>query len=506
MADEVQYDKTDLKLAFETLTAKQTHHNIRWDYYEGDVELTWSSDKLERVFNTSTAPKWVQDWCAVIVDSVLDRLDLKRLTVANDDGLTDAIDDLFRDSGLDIDASDVHKDAVLTGEGYVIAWKDEGGEVEAYHNDSRQCHLFKDSEHPRKSKMAAKWWDEEGTDFRHLTLYYPDKLEYWIRRKKSEDCDDDWHEGEWAPEREPATNPYGEIPVFQFDVDKRGASELDKVMPLQDIVNKTVSDMMIAAEFQSVPQRWAILQSDYNIDATEGTPQQLPYSPFGTVTFPAGDGEAQPTSTGTYPAADIRMFLDVMEKCARAMAIITRTPKHYLMAQAGDPSGEALMAMEAPLTRKVQKYQKRLQQTWRRVALFLLKLNGENTTVPVKDVLPLWQDVRTVQPLTEAQTRLTNVQAGIPIHNQLRDDGWTDPELDQLDEDARRAAPNAMQTTQGTPEEQAALAGVRAEQATADTAAMAENVVGMAFDIMLDAANKSGVIDKAIARKKGAET
>ena len=493
----------DLKLAYETLSGKQSHHQQRWNYYEGNQPLKWSVDRLSKVFNRDVKTKqgwFVQNWCAVIVDSVLDRLSLERLTVAEEDGLTDDLDTVFKESGLDIDAGDIHKDVVLTGEGYIIAWRDEEtGEIEAYHNDSRQVHMFYDEANPRLARLAAKWWDD-SKGHTHITLYYPERLEYWKRNKPTSKIDSaEFKPADWDSERTSADNPFKEIPVFEFCVDKRGASELDNVMSLQDTVNKTLSDMMVAAEFQSVPQRWLISQADYSIDGTEGQPAKIPYSPFGTVLLPGGDGEGQDTTTGTYQSADLRMFLDVLEKMARSMAIITRTPKHYLMAQAGDPSGEALMAMEAPLTRKVEKYQKRLRVAWRRVAVFLLKLKGKD--VRVNDVIPLWQDVRTVQPLTQAQARQTNVAAGIPIHNQLRDEGWTEKELDQLDVDGQRAGAGAVQeTTRGTPAEQAALAGVRAEEVAVNLEAAAEEVLTLASDAILTALNKTGVIDKAVKR------
>ena len=60
-----------------------------------------------------------------------------------------------------------------------IAWPDEeSGQPEAYYNDSRNVHLFYEADQPRRKRFACKWWiGDDG--HRLLTLYYPDRLEYY---------------------------------------------------------------------------------------------------------------------------------------------------------------------------------------------------------------------------------------------------------------------------------------------------------------------------------------
>jgi hypothetical protein len=86
--------------------------------------------------------------------------------------------------------------------------------------------------------------------------------------------------------------------------------------------------------------------------------------------------------------------------------------------------------MEAPLNRKAGKYSARLGVTWRQCAQFILELLGH--TVDANDIEPIWEDVRTVQPLTESEIRWNNQRAGIPVEVQLEDEGWTDEQIARI--------------------------------------------------------------------------
>lgn len=57
------------------------------------------------------------------------------------------------------------------------------------------------------------------------------------------------------------------------------------------------------------------------------------------------------------------------------------------------------------------------------------------TGVPVDQVAPIWAEAATVQPRTQAEIRQIGVAAGIPLTTILRDEGWTEEELQQLEAD-----------------------------------------------------------------------
>jgi hypothetical protein len=258
----------------------------------------------------------------------------------------------------------------------------------------------------------------------YLTLYYPDRLEYYASDKPAESVT--------AAEAltaiaEPAQNPTGEVPVFHFRRARRTIkSELANVVTLQDGVNKLFADMMVAAEFGAFRQRYIISNSDAG---------QLKNAPNEIWSLPAGDGVGQATSVGEFSATDLKNYLSAMESLAASIGIITRTPKHYFFSQGSVPSGEALIAMEAPLNKKAQRYIDRFSPVWEAIGEFLLRLDGKS--VPSHSVKAFFERPETVQPKTQAEIVKANVDAGIPLATVLREDGWSQDRLDKLDEDKR---------------------------------------------------------------------
>lgn len=424
--------QTDLEMAFEMLTAKKPIYDRFWNYYDSNQPLIYNRERLRDIFKDINA-RFTQNWCAVVIDSLLERLNLMQFVIAKNEQTTELLNRQWQLSEMALDADDAHLAALVTGEAYIIAWKEDGEPAEAYYNDPRNVHLFYSGDNPRRKRFAAKWWI--GDDWhRHMTLYYPDRLEYYRSRNSIASLSPtggvvaghDVQNAAAFGEPETANNPHGEIPVFHLRRERRVIkSELTSIIEPQDAINKLLSDMMVAAEYGAFKQRYVISQVDIR--------GKLKNSPDEIWALPAGDGEGQQTSAGEFSPTELGNYLSAIEQLVQSVAVISRTPKHYFLSQNGDPSGEALIAMEAPLNKKAQKYIDRFSSTWRKVAQFLLKLEG--ITVDELDITASFDRPETVQPMTNAVIRKTNVDAGLPLTTQLRDEGWTEQELDDMQQD-----------------------------------------------------------------------
>lgn len=415
---------TDLEMAYEKLAYKKPRYDKLFDYFDGRQELVYNRERLRDIFKDMDA-KFTQNWCAVVVDSALERLNLMQFVVNENDAISKTLNDLWLSTEMNLDADDAHLAALVTGEAYIIAWKEDGQPAEAFYNDPRTCHLFYAADNPRRKRFACKWWLGEDMH-RYLTLYYPDRLEYYRSRNDTKNADVQ-SAAAFEPAEVPyAENPYGEIPVFHLRRERRGVkSELTNVIEMQDAINKLLSDMMVAAEFGAFKQRWAISQVDIR--------GKLQNAPNEIWALPAGDGEGQQTQVGEFDATDLQNYLKAIEQMVNSVAVISRTPKHYFLTQGGDPSGEALIAMEAPLNKKCEKYIERFSSTWRQVARFLLKLEG--VEIDAMEITAGFDRPQTVQPMTLAMLRKANVEAGLPLLTQLRDEGWTQQEIDDMLDD-----------------------------------------------------------------------
>jgi hypothetical protein len=419
---------TDLDLAIAALTTKKRRYDALWRYYDGEQPLVYSSQKLKEIFSGLEA-RFTENWCTVVVDSVLDRLELRTPTVANDAAAAHTLAELWETTGLADEEYNIHEDIAVTGESFVIAWPDEEGAVTAFQNDARLCHAEYAAENPHQLRFAAKWW-HTGAGI-HLTLYYPDRLEYYATTRTFQPGETPTAKAfvPWAPEPDGlpvAENPYGAIPVFHFLANRRRTkSQLANVVEVQDAVNKLLADMMVAAEFGAFPQRFVISAAGI---------ANLKNNPNAIWDLVASEQGMQATQAGQFAATDLQNYLAAINKLSADIGIITRTPRHYFHQQGGDPSGEALIALEAPLNKKTQRLQATLAPTWRSLAAFLLRLQGQDITP--QQIQVSYAPVETIQPRSAAEVRKLAVEAGLPLRTHLRRaEGWTAAEVTQMEAD-----------------------------------------------------------------------
>lgn len=414
---------SDLELAFNTLNEKLSPYNDLFAYYDGDQPLVYTATRLKDIFKDLNA-YFAENWCSVVVDSAKDRINLRSIQVAGPAGK--AWQEIYERSEIGLEADEIHEAAMVTGEGYFIAWPDEAGRMEGYANDPRLVHLFYDSQYPRKKRFGAKWWkDDDG--YRRMTLYYADRLEYYQSTVKDENVQS-WQQ--FKSMSAPAANQYGAVPVFHYRVAQRRAkSDLKNVIPVQNGVNKLLTDMMVVAEYAAFPQRYIIS----NVD-TQG---KLKNAPNQVWDLPAGDGIGQQTMAGQFPAADLKNYLDAIDNLATAISSITRTPKHYFFSVGSNLSGEALIAMESPLNKKAQDRIDRFAPVWKQVTQFMLQAAGQ--PVDTEQIEVNYDRPETVQPRTTAETRQMSVMAGMPLTSVLRDEGKSEAYIKQVLKDIAEA-------------------------------------------------------------------
>lgn len=412
----------DLKAAFTEITRKRPLYDLLFKYYDGDHPLKYSTKRLRDAFEKIDV-YFAENWLEVVIDSVLDKLVLRGFDVTKGDQ-NKALDDLWTKLHLGLDAFDTHEAAVVTEEAFIMAWKNDN-EIEAYFNDPRLCHMFYDPAKPKEKKYAAKMWTGEGVDEKKtfINLYYPDRIEHWVANSVKPSSWKAFVPADPAQE----TNTYGVIPVFHFRSSRRrGKREMDRaVLSLQDAINKLLSDMLVAAEFTALRQKVIISQAD---------PGDL--KTFDNWWIPAGDGKGQQASVTELGGATLNNFLEAIRDISQSMAIITRTPKHYFFAQGGDPSGDALIAMEAPLNKKVKRRQENYAVTWQEFGSFLLLLQGDK--VEPADVVPVWEPIESIQPHSQALVVKTETDAGIPLVTSLRNRGWDKAEIDKMLDDKKK--------------------------------------------------------------------
>jgi hypothetical protein len=425
----------DVKTIYDAIQAKKSRLTHLIGYYEGDQPTVYLTQRLREVFR-GVDLAFTENWCSVVVDACKDRISLSGFHV-KDAHVQALLDAVWGENEMGIEADDVHETALVCGESYLIVWpNEESGEPEAYFNDPRMVEIVYDPGNPRCKLFAGKLWTA-ADDTARMTLYYCDHLEYYATTQKIADVSAAsafqplLAEGENWP-----VNEYGCVPVFCFKPNRSKLSDLKNVIPIQNGINKLLADMIVAAEYGAFRQRWVIsaAQMEGKVSSQPGEMLQLP----------PGDGQEQDTAVGEFDVTDLDNYLKAIDNLSTAIGKVTGTPRHYFFSQGGDPSGEALIAMEAPLNKKAQGRIDRFTVVWQEVAAFIAQIGG--LSIKKMDVTPVFDEPETIQPKTQAEIIKLQTDAGIPLVTVLRQAGWSDSEIEQMQKDqkADKAAGTSM--------------------------------------------------------------
>lgn len=399
--------KDALTIVFDELKAKNADYTTKFDYYDGNQPLKYSMDRIARAFDDFNT-YFAENWMSVIVQSVLDRLILKGLTLKGDSEL----ETLFNTLHISLDAQDAHEAALITHESFIIVDVIDG-QKQLYYNDPRMVMVYYNPDNPKEKLFAGKLWVAQD-GLKHITIYFPDRIEDYVSK-----------EGQTARSfRLDSTQPneLRGIPVFHFRTSRRtNVGLLDKsTLSLQDAVNKLFSDMLVAAEFDAFKLRVFLTKAD---------PGDITISPDMYIHIPP-DEKGNPGNVLELGGATLTNFIEPLDSIANAIAATTRTPKHYFFSAGDVPSGDALNTMEAPLVKKTALIQESFSVTWQELGAFLMNIDGGN--VKPEDITPVWLPIETVQPLQQAQIMQTYKSAGVPLRVAAKKVGWDETEISEL--------------------------------------------------------------------------
>jgi hypothetical protein len=218
---------------------------------------------------------------------------------------------------------------------------------------------------------------------------------------------------------------------------KPGASEIKKVIPVQDAVNKLVADMMVASEFQAFRQRWATgLELPVTTD-DEGNEITDEAAMFQHAVNRIWTSEDVDTKFGEFGQVDLRPFVQGVEMLVQHIASQSKTPPHYFYLGGQFPSGESIRSAEAGLVAKARRKQRFYGETWEEVMrLAFAVLGDERSNDPTSEVI--WRDpeTRTESAHVDAVTKKKDI--GVPEQQLWEEAGYTPTQIARFSE-MRRA-------------------------------------------------------------------
>lgn len=362
-------------------------------YYEAEQPLTFSTADFIAAYGEQFG-EFRDNWMTVVVEAMEERLDIQRIRLRDEEGtldeeMTDRIWNILLENELEELQIATYNGALVESRSYLLVWPtDDGGARVDFQPAQNMLVTYHPDDDRVIDRAIKRWITPDGGQ--RLTLYTRDFLyKYKIAPVGNQNPDDvtprdtGWVPLDIAESGDPAwplPNPFGEVPIVEFP--NRGhRSELRDVIPLQDALNKNLTDMMVAGEYQSQPIIYIVTSNeepDGGWIASPGTVWHIQPE----VTF---EGEVLPVDVGSINAGSPDGFIATTETFLQHIAAISRTPAHYFYLSSkqggrGDaPSGEALRVAETGLLKKIQALQRLWGLRWMRVArLMAMTQNGFN--------------------------------------------------------------------------------------------------------------------------------
>lgn len=431
----------DIKWALSRFASLANDYQLARNYYEGKHRLAFATEKFKSTFG-SLFSSFADNLMPVIVETPRDRLKLESFSL-KDESAMDKATEIWRRNRMTKRLGEVHLDALIEGDSYVVVWPDDEGIPVFYPNKASRIVIQYDAEQPGYITKAAKAWITPEK-YGRITLYYKDRLEKYVTKNKVQGglptnarqfIQYDGDEGGAVLD-----NPYEKVPVFHFgnrtSIGELGRSELSDTIPLQDALNKSIADMLVGSEFHGLPQRWAI-------GLEEREDEQSHYSLMAGGVWATQSKDA---SFGAFPTGDLGQFVSVINDFRKEIARVSRTPLHHFTLEGTPPSGESMKTAEAPLLAKVEDRQTAWGIVWSDVMRFALEISGIKDTEPE----PVWIDTTPRNETTEIENAVKKVQSlGVDIPTVQKEIGYSESQIEAMTLEREKNAMNAGPAARG---------------------------------------------------------
>ena len=391
----------------------QQQHYIdlrRWLDGDHDVPLT---DRQREYLGRKVNFPFSLNYLRLPVD-----LAVERLTITGFDGPEGIggkgglLDEWWTSNRMDALQAQVHYATAGDGDtSILVEWDDANGRPVFSHEpaydgvEGMKVHYL--SNQRRQITMASKVWTETTFDdagrvqvARRLNLYMPDRIERYI-----------FNRGEWEPFEEagypwPIPNPIGRVPVSPFRWRDRGGnwgeSEIEQLVPLQEALNKSVLDLLEAAD-KTGSQLLTLSGAAW--------PDPAPAVEAGGVySTPNADSH-----WNVIPPADLSQLREVVNDWIIRMAQIAHIPLQYFQVTGAIASAATQAADDGQLVAKIRSIATAIGNAWEDVMYIALKMNqaytGGRALERGENIEARWAEFGRVDPMAVEERRANIVTA-----------------------------------------------------------------------------------------------
>lgn len=434
-------------LAEQELRRQRNMQTVR-NYYAGEqsVRLT---PRQKQYLGQASGGRFVDNACREVVDAVVDRLLINGFT-SSDAELATWLGELHTSlRRLSVVTAELHKRAVRDGEAFLlVTWDDRGLQLTPQHrfidgqaggDGNGMQAVYPDGDTSQPMRYAAKRWTgtvvngKGQTEARpRMTLYFPERVEKYIRETSDESG--------WRPYQEPgdaawpipwvdrAGAPLGIAATHFRNPDTR--SELWDAIPLQDALNKLLIDTLAGADtsgFRLLFAHGFVPTTDGKEPAADGG-NLLALAPGSIISTKAADAGLE-----AIPPGDLGQLLAAYDRIVVRLATVTRTPISRLTGQV--QAAETLKEQKEPLLAKVRVRQELFGEGWEqvlRLAVGLANAFGGQMLARTAPVEVTWLPAETRDEKAELEALALKQGMGVPEEQLWREMGYTEDEIDRM--------------------------------------------------------------------------
>jgi len=348
-------EDTQLVSALAMQATAQSRDDLKNDrYYEG-------SQRLEHI-GLAVPPELrrfetMVNWSRVTVDSVGDRLKMRRFFMPGEEKASAALREGWDANNLDSESVIHHQETMILGRGFVtVGANEEDPEHPLITVESpREITVNIDRRHRRINAALRMYGQDSNLQPNLATLYLPDSTQ-WLERQSN---------GKWLVQ-DRDDHRLGRVPIVMFLNRRRvgrwyGVSEMQDVIPLVDAAARSLTNLQIAAETHSVPQKYVLGMSKGDFVDADGNPIPAWQAYFSAIWANAN----KDAKVGQFTASDLKNFHDTVNHYGQLASSITGLPTRYFGQTSVNPAAEgAIRADESRLILNAERKQANFGDGW----------------------------------------------------------------------------------------------------------------------------------------------
>lgn len=180
------------------------------------------------------------------------------------------------------------------------------------------------------------------------------------------------------------------VPIVPFrnswNLTRYPDGEIEPIVAIQDRLNQSVFDLLVAQTYAAAPQKWAtglVLPTD-----DVGKPI-VDLRAFAKSLWMTSDENAK---FGSLPEANLANIVRAIEQALRMYGLSSQTPPHYLLGDLVNLSAEALLAADTTLAKKVNDHQILYGEAWEQTFRLAGVAAGDKNAATDTEAQVWWRD------------------------------------------------------------------------------------------------------------------